>query len=267
MNLIKFNSRHPNNINAKEYRPIPVKDYMPEWYRKKDKFKKEKDGKYRLMFKNINGNIEIGRVVTWKSCPALLDVFISGYYLLTPCDIEIKNNNGEIEIVLPKEWQQAKPWLYKSYDNPDFEIKHGGFCALRGYEKDFPTPEGYEEIHFRWFTNWTAQVPEGYTTLYTHPLNLDYLPFKTISGFIDSSNELVGPGNVPFFLKKGWTGIIPAGTPYVQIIPIKNESWQSEIIDFSMEEIKNIFEIKESNEKSTKENKYKKDYWLKKNYK
>ena len=35
----------------------------------------------------------------------------------------------------------------------------------------------------------------------------------------------------PFLIRKGFTRIIPAGTPYAQIIPFKRENWISEIIE------------------------------------
>jgi hypothetical protein len=34
------------------------------------------------------------------------------------------------------------------------------------------------------------------------------------------------PGRYPFFLKTGFTGLIPAGTPIAQIILIKNDKWK-----------------------------------------
>jgi hypothetical protein len=34
---------------------------------------------------------------------------------------------------------------------------------------------------------------------------------------------------MPFFVLKGLHGILPAGTPYAQIIPFKREHWESEI--------------------------------------
>jgi hypothetical protein len=34
---------------------------------------------------------------------------------------------------------------------------------------------------------------------------------------------------MPFFVVKGFTGIIPAGTPYAQMIPFRRENWESEI--------------------------------------
>lgn len=35
---------------------------------------------------------------------------------------------------------------------------------------------------------------------------------------------------MPFFVQKGWTGVLPAGTPYAQILPFKREDWDSEVV-------------------------------------
>jgi hypothetical protein len=34
-------------------------------------------------------------------------------------------------------------------------------------------------------------------------------------------------GNVPFYIKKGFEGIIPQGTPIAQLIPFRQENWSS----------------------------------------
>jgi hypothetical protein len=34
-------------------------------------------------------------------------------------------------------------------------------------------------------------------------------------------------GNIPFFIKEGFTGIIPKGTPIAQIIPYERQEWIS----------------------------------------
>ena len=47
-----------------------------------------------------------------------------------------------------------------------------------------------------------------------------------MAGLIDS-DKFFGPGNIPFFVKEGFTGTIEKGTPYAQIIPIKRSSWSS----------------------------------------
>ena len=61
----------------------------------------------------------------------------------------------------------------------------------------------------------------------THPLNRLDLPFYTLSGIIDGPYVLLREGNNPFYLKKGFEGLIPQGTPIAQLILIKNEKWRS----------------------------------------
>jgi hypothetical protein len=73
-----------------------------------------------------------------------------------------------------------------------------------------------------------VELPEGYSALYAHPLNRFELPFVTTSGIVDNDKDHL-PGTMPFFFLKGITGILPAGTPYAQIIPFRREHWQSEV--------------------------------------
>ena len=49
-----------------------------------------------------------------------------------------------------------------------------------------------------------------------------------MSGIVDNDKVHL-PGTMPFFVLKGVSGFIPAGTPYAQIIPFKREHWESEV--------------------------------------
>ena len=49
-----------------------------------------------------------------------------------------------------------------------------------------------------------------------------------MSGVVDNDKVHL-PGTMPFFMLKGLSGILPAGTPYAQIIPFKREHWTSEV--------------------------------------
>jgi len=260
-NLIKFHSCHISN-NENEFSPVPVKNYIPEWYKKKDKYIKNNDGFYELLFGSVNGKSTMHRLPSWKSCPALLDVFLTGYYLLTPCDIEFKiiNNDGfpPVEIFYDEKWKEIRH---------DKSILSTYFCVYRNKEDGLPHPEDYHEFTYAWRPNYYAEVPEGYTLLYVHPMNIPNLPFKTMSGFIDSTNPLIGNGNIPFYLKKNWEGVIPAGTPYAQVIPIKNESWKSEIINYSLEEMLDQINKKEKDYMIGHHlTRYKEKDWTKKTY-
>jgi hypothetical protein len=94
----------------------------------------------------------------------------------------------------------------------------------------FKPPLGFHEKHFAWWADWAVEVPEGYSVLYTQPFNRFELPFVTTSGIIDN-DKVTLPGTMPFFVVKGFTGVLPAGTPYAQMLPFKRENWESEIND------------------------------------
>lgn len=251
-NIIKFHSYHPSNNIYKDHRPSPVKDHIPKWFLDKEKFKKNSDGSDLLL--QYQGRVH--KMPSWKSCPAILDVFMSGYYLFTPCDLTFKENptNEDLPIL--------------EYDEQWKDLGSSrAFCATRGVEDGLPYPDGYSPETFVWRPNWYFEVPKGYTVLFSHPINIPNLPFQTMTGFSDAATKYLVSGNFPFYIKKGWYGTIPAGTPYAQVIPIKNEPWSSEIIDYDITEIiKNRDEKYKNYVVGNSLTKYKELDWLKKQY-
>lgn len=246
-NKIVFHSKKKQNI-GNIHIPESIKKNIPEWFLSADKHKKNKNGLYMLMLTKKNGDLTPEKVPSWKSCPAILDTALTGYVLKTPVDITIGKDNNSYKII--------------NFDECKF------FCNVRGEEEGFPTPVGYENLHFFWDTNWMPTVPNGYTTLWTHPLNRFDLPFLTISGFIDPEIYNAS-GKVPFFIKKDFEGTIPAGTPFVQIIPIKNEKWEIDIKNYNEEEIKKNYEMEKNNfftDDTLLKTIYKKRFWVKKQY-
>ena len=83
-----------------------------------------------------------------------------------------------------------------------------------------------------------------------------------MSGIIDFDKSIHAQiGNIPFYIKRGFTGNIPAGTPMFQIIPIKREDWQSENQEYS-----NLFWEKRIGERKGFADFYKKQVWQKKSF-
>jgi hypothetical protein len=142
----------------------------------------------------------------------------SGYTYKTPCDIEFFEEAGRIRARVLDEG-------------------HPNFLLEREPLPQFVAPPGYHENHFAWWADWAVELPKGYSALYTHPINRFELPFITTSGIVDNDKDKL-PGTMPFFFLKGITGILPAGTPYAQILPFRREHWESEYdASLSTEEI------------------------------
>ena len=54
------------------------------------------------------------------------------------------------------------------------------------------------------------------------------LPFRSLDAVIDADKYYHEyGGQYPFYMNKGFSGVIPSGTPMYQIVPIKRNDWSS----------------------------------------
>jgi|688.fasta_scaffold00613_44 hypothetical protein len=218
-------------------RPQSAKNYLPKWFKDMP-----------TLQPTLRGNRDDG---TAKKCPPFLDALTSGYTQELICDVEIINlgvdpNTGN-DIVNYKWAGPIKPLSTRAQDTDSRRV--------------FPNFDGYYTNEFHWITQWEPQTPAGYSTLYFHPANRLDLPFLTMNGIIDTDKWSVN-GPIPFMVKKGFEGLIPAGTPIYQMIFIKREDWTSQELEYNDKQFKKMsYGIKK-----VMENGYKKNFWSKKNY-
>ena len=211
---IRFVANRPWLTGDSASKPGPIIKTLPDWYRKADRY--VLDPATGRPWERPDGR---GKVPTWKACPAVFDIMGSGYAYKTPCDIEFTERpGGDIQ-------------------GRALDSRYESFLAERVPLANFPAPQGYHAKHFAWLADWAVELPEGYSALYTPPLNRFELPFLTMSGIVDNDKVRL-PGSMPFFVRKGYSGILPAGTPYAQILPFKREHWESEVdVSLSHEEM------------------------------
>lgn len=177
--------------------PKPAAHYVPDWYKGSKKFTEN----------HINVEDIESEGLGLKSCVPFLDSMINGYIQETWQDIVVDPQpDGKINIRF-----SVQPDIISVRD-----IVHT------------PIDPSFYNHEFTWQLPWIPRVPKGWSVLYTSPLNHTELPFMSLSGIIDSDEFYHIPfGNYPFYIKKGFSGIIPAGTPMFQMIPILRENWKS----------------------------------------
>ena len=227
MKLIRFIPS--GKLISKESYPQQGKSLIPKWYKEGEKEYADGDQTHPGM----------------KSCIPFLDVLISGYFLVTPVDLFVGVDDNGDPIV---KWNSPSEW--------------SSFIGARqdAHGATIPRPAGHHTKPLVWQTNYGWKTPRGWSVLVSHPHNRYDLPFTTLSGIIDS-DRYESWGNIPFFLKEGFTGVIPAGTPYAQLIPIKRKKWKS-IINFA----RINQSMKEGDETSLNPHYYKRFRWVKKHY-
>jgi hypothetical protein len=123
----------------------------------------------------------------------------------------------------------------------------------------------YHPVEFVFHPAFMPELPRGWSMLYVQPLNRPELPFFVPSGIIDSDKFVTTSekSSLPFYVKKSFKGVLPAGTPFAQLIPIKREDWVSKKMSFD--------EVKRNRITYKNLSKfwggYKKHFWSKKSYK
>lgn len=182
--------------------PVPARSGVPEWYRKATRF--------------IGGKMELREVgglnKDLKLCVPFLDALTSGYLVELPADLLVQRDERGVSFF----WHE-EPQLI------EFRDKH--------MASTLPRPSGHDDDLYAWMMYWAPILPPGYSAMVVHPLNRFDLPFTTTSGIMDADKYSAG-GQVPFFLRKNFTGVIPAGTPIMQIIPFKREGWKHEVVPY-----------------------------------
>lgn len=212
--------------------PKPAKAFLPEWYKKSPIF----DYKKPKFENNQIANTEL------KMCMPFFDATSGGYIQATWTDIHIDSN-------------EDNSVNYRFAEHPEI-------MSFRN-KVSIEINDSYYDIEFIWKRQWSVKLPKGYSLLITHPHNRLDLPFTTLSGMVDADKFYHTPiGNIPFFIRKGFTGFIPKGTPMYQIIPVKRESWESKIEQF--DEI-NSFKLNHQM-RSKFYGAYREMFWTKKDY-
>jgi hypothetical protein len=175
--------------------------YIPDWY-KESKQKVKGLEKYSLMPENASATTS-----TYKKCSPFLDALTNGYIFYLSQDIEVTVKDDGSPFIM---WRN-------NLINPISFHTNEQWAGL-------PYPEDCHNFIYKWDNSFIIKTPKKYSTLFTHPHNRFDLPFKTISGIVDTDKHNLQI-HFPFFIKKNFTGIIKSGTPLAQITFIKRDSW------------------------------------------
>jgi hypothetical protein len=213
--------------------PKSAKNFLPDWYKKANRFR---SGKMEVLPEGAGLNKDL------KLCVPFLDAMVAGYCLELPADLMVIRDARGVGFF----WNEEPGPL---------EIRPKDMAVT------LPRPAGHDHDLYAWTFHWAVVTPPGYSLLVTQPLNRYDLPFTTTQGIMDADKFSLG-GQIPFFLQEGFTGVIPAGTPIAQLIPIKRDSWKGEVVPHSNSFLKKqLFTVSRFMYGG-----YKKHVWVKKSY-
>lgn len=151
---------------------------------------------------------------TVKRCVPFLDALSAGFIIPLWADLHVVAANGSLSLSFPDGFPAQKTIASHNYVQlPDHPL------ANQPYGKDF----------LKFVNPWLIETEEGYSCLFTSPLNHLERRIKILDGVVDT-DTYYNNVNFPFL----WTGgdgefFIPKGTPLVQVIPFKREEYSLQI--------------------------------------
>jgi len=230
----------------KEDYPTPIKLNIPEWYKK-------------LEHSVLN--------MTIKGCMPFLDTLTCGYLLKMPQDFNVRHN-VENKHGLKDSFQTFGLHMWDSLVfTKSVNLNSGIDVHPIEQVKGSTFIEKNKNLPFYKILNpWKIKTPKGYSCLFVPPLNNSDDRFSIIPGIVDT-DTFPNFINFPIIINGDkypvLETIIEKGTPYVQIIPFKRESWKMKVKSKTEKEIQNsllFYHLKVLN-------RYKEKYWIKKSWK
>jgi len=238
MEKIIFTDVHnPDGVLEK---PKPATEYIPNWY-KNAKSYMTPDGKKRPILKDMEQSN--GFIPTIKRCKPLWDMMTAGYIIETPYDIYVH--------------QRIDGAYYSWFANDAIAFQPEE--QLQGHPS---FPIGKDGIRIE--HPWAIKTPKGWSVLIMQPTHREQTPIEIFSGIVDTDKF-----GLPFnmFIKltnPNFEGMIPAGTPFAQVIPIKREAWTSEL---GGEKERKKAKLDSGKMNTVFFDRYKKFWWQRKEYK
>ena len=199
---------------------MPATKEIPDWYKRIPAFRSGSKPTF-----SFDGTVD----TTVKMCIPVADIFRAGY---------IQNTWADVHFEYDKTVGKKIPQLVTSGYVPVAKARQHSDVVDENSEY-------YEPFEFAWQTKWMPVLPDGYSALVVHPFNREELPFSTMGGIIDADKfHHDDAGNHPFFIKKGFEGLIPAGTPMYQVIPFKRDDWEASLLEYEEKTPLNAMSVK-----------------------
>lgn len=217
--IIKFiNLIGTNDI----FPPEPASKNIPNWYKDLESY--------------VNGEKkpsgEGTTTATIKRCMPVFDVINSGYIIKSQADVfvsqkELKNDDGNPIGKVP--WYEWANFGLIEF-HPVVQAPNHPFRKNLNEDSSYP----------KWINPWAIKTDPGYSCLFVPPFHQESL-FTILSGIVDT-DTYSAPVNFPFVLNDwSFEGLIPAGTPIVQVIPFKRDEFEMQIgSDKDVQEINKI---------------------------
>jgi len=178
-------------------RPVPARQALPDWL--------------RAMPPRVFSDLHRQRIRTVKQCPPFVDAMSYGFVIPLPCDVRVED--GRLD------WDWHLPPLSIS-EHPRSPISFHVPAQVTG------TPmHAADSVIVKFNSYWTIELEPGWSLFAMHPVNRTDLPFRLLSGLVDSDRFTdVGIFFPALWTDPGFRGVLEKGTPVAQVFAVPRET-------------------------------------------
>jgi hypothetical protein len=180
-------------------RPASSRGTLPEWL--------------RAMPATAFSAVHDREIRTLKQCPPVIDAMTYGLMVFLPCDIMVDRGAFSWDWAIPNPATDGHPRSPLSFHTAS-QVAGSPFGA-----------SGLAILKFNSF--WTIEVEDGWSLFATHPVNREDLPFRLVTGLVDSDRFHNAGINFPaVWVEPDFCGVLPRGTPVAQCFAVPRTSPQ-----------------------------------------
>jgi hypothetical protein len=186
--------------------PIPARAALPDWLR-------SMPGR---AFSPTHGT----EVRTVKQCPPFIDAMTYGFIIPLPCDVTMRAG------VLSWQWDIPPPAVHAHPRSPiSFHVPE----QVEGTPLHEP-----DRALVKFNSFWTIELEPGWSLFATHPVNREDLPFRLLTGLVDSDRfHDVGILFPARWIDPAFSGTLTRGTPVAQCFAVPRTAADLVIEPFS----------------------------------
>jgi hypothetical protein len=189
-------------------RPIAAAQGLPDWLRN--------------MPPQALSDLHGREIRTIKQCPPFVDAMRYGFLILLPCDIDVDHGVFQWDWKIAPPSVQGHPRAPLSFHVPEqtagTPFSDGATAALK----------------FNSF--WTIELEPGWSLYAGHPVNREDLPFRLLTGLVDSDRFVDAGINFPaVWLRPDFVGRLPKGMPVAQCFAVPRIRLELEFATLDLE--------------------------------
>ncbi|MGF1563083.1 MAG: DUF6065 family protein [Geminicoccaceae bacterium] len=176
--------------------PLPARAMLPDWL--------------KAMPASAYSALVDRDVRTVKQCPPVLDAMSTGWMMRLAADVDVRAGAFSWDWDLPPCRLEQAP-----------RAPMGLHVSAQAEGAPFHVPG---EAVVKFMNPWTIETPPGFALLVQHPCNRFDLPFRTLTGLVDTDAFSHGLIHFPaWWTAPDFVGILRAGTPVAQVLAVPRD--------------------------------------------